>query len=104
MSCIDDGFPLGREFLESVKRVDLVAAPPATRARTLLLHLRERPGKPPKALVALAEALEKKGARCELDVVEQQRVMWKHGRYYMTHSPRVYERTLSWLRDEATGG
>lgn len=104
MNCIDDGFAVGREFIESVKKVDLVADPPQTRARTLLLHLRERPGKPPKSLVALAEALEKKGASCELDVVQQQTVMWKHGRYYMTQSPRVYERTLTWLRDGAAGG
>ncbi|MBW2734254.1 MAG: alpha/beta hydrolase [Deltaproteobacteria bacterium] len=104
MNCIDDGFALGREFIESVKGVDLVANPPRTRARTLLLHLRERPGRAPKALVALAAALEEQGANCELDVVQQQTAMWKHGRYYMTHSPLVYERTLSWLRDGVVGG
>lgn len=104
MNCIDDGFALSREFIESVKGVNLLEETPATRARTLLLHLRERPGKPPKSLVTLAEAFERKGARCELDVVQQQTVMWKHGRYYMTHSPQVYERTLSWLRSGEAGG
>ncbi|PID38971.1 MAG: hypothetical protein CSB49_02785 [Proteobacteria bacterium] len=92
MNCIDDGYRLGKGFIEGVKQVNLLEAPPALCARTLVLHLRERPGKPGRPLVQLAEKL---GA--ELETIVQQTLMWKHGRFYMTHSPLVVARSLDWL-------
>lgn len=101
MNVIDDGYPLSKAFIEGVKAVDLLATPPQVKARTLILHLRERPGAAPRPLNALADGLREAGApEVEVDTVVQQTVMWKHGRYYMTHSPEVYERTLAWLFGE----
>jgi alpha/beta superfamily hydrolase len=100
MNCIDDGYRLGKGFIEGVKTVNLLERPPTLAARTLILHLRERPGKPGRPLVQLAEQLggaTRDGATIELETVVQQTTMWKHGRFYMTHSPQVVARTLDWL-------
>lgn len=105
MNCIDDGYRLGKAFIEGVKAVNLLEQPPALGARTLVLHLRERPGRPGRPLVQLQEKLaaaaksdaSSSGPAVELETIVQQTVMWKHGRFYMTHSPQVVARSLDWL-------
>jgi pimeloyl-ACP methyl ester carboxylesterase len=97
LNVIDDGFPLGKDFVAGVKAVNLLQDPPKITARTLMLHLRERPGKEPKGMRDFAAKLRENGTSCELDTVVQATMMWKHGKVYMTHSPVLYERTLAWL-------
>ena len=100
MNCIDDGYRVGKAFIEGVKAENLIDDPPTFHARTLILHLRERPGKAGRAFKNFVEAA--KGAAdsdisVDLDTIVQQTTMWKHGRFYMTHSPQVTGRTLAWL-------
>lgn len=96
LNVIDDGYPLGASFVEEIKAVHLLNNLDSIKCRSLILHLRERPGKPTKLINELAERL---GPQATLDTVIEPTQMWKHGKVYMTHSPRVYSKTLEWLCD-----
>lgn len=100
MNLIHDGFPLGRAMLEEAEAVNISAAPPALPCPTLLLHHRERPGKPPKPLLQLHEALQgaaKPGVEVALETAVEPSVMWKHGRYYTSFSPETLDVLKRWL-------
>jgi pimeloyl-ACP methyl ester carboxylesterase len=101
LNVIDDGFPLGKRLVEEARAIDLIQAPPAIRARTLILHVRRgapgSTGEPGKRLAAFTAAMTKAGAAVTADVATESTLPWLHEATYTTASERVYERTLAWL-------
>ncbi|HZO17122.1 MAG TPA: alpha/beta fold hydrolase [Polyangiaceae bacterium] len=97
LNVIDDGFPLSAAFVESAKRVDLLERCGGVNARTLVMHVRKRPGPVPKALQQLADRL----ANGEVTVAIEPSLPWRHEDFYMTHSPKVFDATLAWLDETA---
>jgi pimeloyl-ACP methyl ester carboxylesterase len=103
LNVIDDGYPLSKKLVEGAKKIDLLAAPPRLKAKTLLLHVRRSPGAPGKKLADFIEALKAAGVPLETDVVCESTMPWLHEQIYTTHSPHLYDRTLAWLETgEAT--
>lgn len=97
LNVIDDGFPLSAALIESAKRVDLLEHAAAVSARTLVVHVRKRPGATPKPLRELVDRL----PHGEVTVAVEPSLPWRHEDFYMTHSPKVFDATLGWLADAA---
>ena len=95
LNVIDDGFPLSAALVESAKRVDLLEHAAAVSARTLVVHVRKRPGAIAKALQQLVDRL----PNGEVAVTVEPSLPWRHEDFYMTHSPKVFDATLAWLDD-----
>lgn len=100
LNCIDDGFALGAEFISSIKNVDLEPVLAKIGAATLVVHLREKDGEAPKKLRQLAQTLGAGETTVELTVAVEKTLPWKHGRFYMTHSPALYQITDTWLKTQ----
>lgn len=96
LNVIDDGYPLGKAFVEETRAIDLTAEP-APRAKTLLLHVRKTPGQPNKKLTDLAAKLKDAGTEVELDTSVEPTLPWKHEATYTTRSTGLYDKTFTWL-------
>jgi hypothetical protein len=106
LNVIDDGFPLSAELLRSAKQVELATKLDPPPCRTLVMHIRKKDGPTPKPITTFVDRWKSLGARCELVVAREPSLPWRHEEFYMTHSPDVLAKTLTWLEqrpaDEAT--
>ncbi|MBK8011460.1 MAG: alpha/beta fold hydrolase [Deltaproteobacteria bacterium] len=97
LNVVDMGFPLSKAMIEAMQKIDLVENPPSITARTLILHLDERPTPVPARVKTFASKLVERGTPCEVDTVVQDVALWRHGMFFTNASPEVYERTFAWL-------
>jgi pimeloyl-ACP methyl ester carboxylesterase len=100
MNCIDDGYPLGREFVEQAKAVDLSGAWAKISVPTLIVNVKKKEGPPAPKLLEIAGQLKARGVSAEIVVAVEPALPWLHERFFMTRSPDVYQRTLNWIDGE----
>jgi pimeloyl-ACP methyl ester carboxylesterase len=100
-NCIDEGFPLGADFIREVQQVDLLSLSLPPKTRTLLLNINKKEGAPvSKNLLRLAEAFKQNNIPYHLDTITESCLFWKQEPTYATHSPNLFNRTLTWLEEE----
>jgi pimeloyl-ACP methyl ester carboxylesterase len=90
---IDEGFPLGSNFIREVREVDLIDRTPAINCSTLVMSVTKEAKPPSKDHIDLGAAL--KSSRVESAVVPC--LPWVHEYVFATRFPTLFNTTATWL-------
>ena len=94
---IDDGFPLATAFVRELQEVDLVAHPPAIKARTLVVNITRAAAPISNDLTRLAGALTRAHVPCDLKSAVVLCLPWMHEKVFARQFPALFDSTLSWI-------